>query len=104
MQSEIESPFHRRLVTWATQLRGIADGVESVGKELEALGIPRATLYADAAAERVDGLSRYLETADLSQILDDVRRYAEEHPAIVAAATFGVGMATGRIIKAGGDE
>ena len=102
MQSAIDSTFQRRLVTWATQLRAMAGGVESIGKELESLGVPRATLYAEAAAERVEDLSRYLEAADLSRILDDVRTYAEEHPAIVAAAVFGIGMATGRIIKAGG--
>lgn len=104
MQSDMESPPHSRLVTWAVQLRGVADGVQSAGKELESLGVPRASRYAEVAAERVDDLSRYLETADLSQILYDVRTYAEEHPAIVAAAAFGVGIAAGRVIKAGAGE
>jgi hypothetical protein len=100
----LDAVVGRRLAEWATALRGVADAVERAGKELESLGMPRAKLYGEAAAERVDDLSRYLESADLAQILDDARAYAEEHPAIIAAAAFGIGAAAGRIIKAGAGE
>jgi len=100
----LDAAVRRRLVAWAMQLRNVADGVVAVGKELESLGVPRASLYTAAAAERVDDLSRYLESADLSQIVGDLRTYAEEHPASVAAAAFGIGVAAGRVIKAGGDK
>jgi hypothetical protein len=100
----IDLAIRRRLTAWAMQLRSLADGVVGVGKELESLGVPRATLYAESAAERVDDLSRYLESADLSQLIYDARTYAEERPAIVAAAAFGIGLAAGRILKAGDGE
>ncbi|MGH7662413.1 MAG: hypothetical protein ACRENA_16025 [Vulcanimicrobiaceae bacterium] len=103
-QGTMDAAVRKRLIRWAIQLRGVADGVEGVGRELESLGVPHATLYAQTAAERVDDLSRYLESADLSQILYDLRTYAEEHPTIVAAAAFGIGAAAGRVIKAGAEE
>lgn len=103
-EGAIEAAVRRRLADWAIRLRNVADAVQGVGKELESLGVPHATLYGEAAAERVDDLSRYLESADLSQILYDARTYAEEHPAIVAAAAFGIGAVAGRIIKAGAGE
>ena len=99
-KSVLDATVRRRLVQWSTQLRSASDAIESIGRELDSLGIPQGSTVARYATARVDRFATYLESTDLLTLMADARTFTREHPAIVVASAFGIGMAAARIVRA----
>jgi hypothetical protein len=56
--------------------------------------------YADAAAERVEQASEYINEKDLTELLRDAQDAARAHPALAMGGLFVVGFAAARFLKA----
>jgi hypothetical protein len=99
-KSVLDAAVRRRLLQWSIQIRSASDAIESIGRELDSLGIPQGGAVARLATERVNRFATYLESTDLLALMADARTFTREHPAIVFASAFGVGMAAARIVRA----
>ncbi|MBR9988268.1 MAG: hypothetical protein KFH98_00865 [Gemmatimonadetes bacterium] len=53
----------------------------------------------NSAAERVEGVSRYLEQRDVDALTNDVRRFAREHTPLFLGGAFVLGFAGARFLK-----
>lgn len=58
----------------------------------------------NSAAERVEGLTGYLETRNIDALSDDVRRFARDHTPAFLAGAFAIGFAGARFLKSSGEE
>ena len=99
-KSVLDAAVRRRLIQWSNQLRSASDAIESLGRELDSLGIAQGSAVARLATERVDRFATYLESTDLLTLMADARAFTRAHPAIVVASAFGIGMVTARIVRA----
>jgi gas vesicle protein len=56
------------------------------------------------AADRVEGVSRYLEQRDVDALTSDVRRFAREHTPLFIGGAFALGFAGARFLKSSPDR
>ena len=79
-------------------LRSVADALRTTSRQLRAEE-SELTPYEDRAASSLDGLSSYLATRTLSQLIGDVEGYARREPAVFLGGAFFAGMLGGRFLK-----
>ena len=58
----------------------------------------------NSAADRVEGVSRYLEQRDVGALTNDVRRFAREHTPLFIGGAFALGFAGARFLKSSPDR
>lgn len=58
----------------------------------------------NTAADRVEGVSRYLEQRDVDALTSDVRRFAREHTPLFLGGAFVLGFAASRFLKSSPDQ
>lgn len=56
------------------------------------------------AADRVEGVSRYLEQRDVDALTGDVRRFARDHTPLFLTGAFALGFAGARFLKSSGEQ
>lgn len=57
-----------------------------------------------SAADRVEGVSRYLEQRDVDTLASDMRRFAREHTPLFIGGAFALGFAGARFLKSSPDR
>jgi hypothetical protein len=85
----------------AERLRKLSGTMRKLGEHLR---IEDQTYVADRAAktsERLDGFASYLSSADLSTLMRDTGALARSQPAAFFGGAFLIGLAAGRVLKAG---
>lgn len=55
--------------------------------------------YALSAAQRMDGMARYVRDADMRRFASDAKAFARRHPAVFIGGTFLAGVALARFLK-----
>lgn len=78
---------------WGKSIRQGAHALRAVKAE----GVAEVV---DQAAERVGGLSDYLEDRSLGDLLDDAEDVARRHPGLVVGTLFVTGLLAARFVKA----
>jgi hypothetical protein len=81
-----------------TGMRTIADALRRGGDELTADQNQFRPLL-NGAADRVEGVSRYLEQRDVDTLTHDVRRFARENTPLFLGGAFVLGFAGARFLK-----
>ena len=57
----------------------------------------------NTAADRVEGISSYLEQRDVDALTSDVRRFAREHTPLFLGGVFALGFVGARFLKSSGE-
>jgi hypothetical protein len=86
----------------AERLRKLSGTMRKLGEHLR---IEDQTYVAERAAstsDRLDGFANYLSSADLSTLVRDTGAVARKNPAAFFGSAFLIGLAAGRVLKAGG--
>lgn len=82
----------------------VATMVEDVARNLdEKLGTQYGD-YARKAAGAVSGVATSLKSKDVDDLVDDVRTFVKEKPAVAIGAAAALGFVLTRLIKAGSDD
>ncbi|HUH11726.1 MAG TPA: hypothetical protein VMK65_01395 [Longimicrobiales bacterium] len=84
-------------------IRTVADALRRGGEELpeDQRGYGR---FVDNVANRVDGVSHYLETHDVDDLTREVNRFARDHTPAFLSGAFALGLMGARFLKSSGDE
>ena len=85
----------------ADQLSGIAGAVHAAASELEEQ-LPGAAGYVHDAATRIDDAASGLRNRSLSDLMDDVRRLAQDRPLALLGGAVIAGFALSRFLKSAG--
>ena len=85
--------------------------VGSVSRALRAAGDAlrdddegRMSDWSRQAAEQIDRLAGYIDRKDYTELLEDVRRFARERPALFLGGMFVTGLLAGRFVRATSPE
>lgn len=90
----------------AAGLGSIAGELRRTGQTLRSSGdknqfVSMGANYGEKIADKVEGLSKYLETADLRDMAGDLKSYARRNPAVFIGGAFLLGLAATRFVKSG---
>jgi hypothetical protein len=107
VQEQANSQINRQKETAASQLDTVVSAVRRFGETLNNEGegpIARfAAQYGDKAAEKLDGVARYLREQDPKRLLNDVQSFGRRQPALMIGGAFLLGFAGARLIKSSMD-
>jgi len=94
---ELTTRMGGRFETLARALRRAGDGMREEGE-------PRFAEMTDQAANRVERFGSYLEGQNPREMMQDIERSAQSHPAYFVAGTFAAGLLIGRFLRSGEPE
>ncbi len=81
----------------AGELRRTGENLRASGDKNQFAGI--GANYGEKIADKVEGLSKYLESADLRDLAGDLKTYARRNPAVFIGGAFLLGLAATRFVK-----
>jgi hypothetical protein len=85
---------HKNLVS---NLRSLADELGNMSNASEQPGV--ASELVSQAGDRANGVADWLDSREPSQLLDDVRSFARQRPAVFLAGALVAGLAVGRLTR-----
>lgn len=85
--------------TAAAGLTSVAQALRQTGDTLRQQDQMGVTSYIDSAASQVEQFSNYLQNSDISQLVDDVERFARRRPALFIGGAFALGILGARFLK-----
>lgn len=85
-------------------LSDVADSIRKVGENLGGAKndnpISQTTArYSDLVARKIEGLSGYLENADIRDLGRDVQKFAKQQPTLFVGGAFLLGVLAARFLK-----
>jgi hypothetical protein len=110
LQDEASRLFYDQRGRAAKRVARMGKVARQAAHALHAVKMGGVADYADAAAQRVEDLSDYINEKDLTELLRDAQDAARAHPAAAMGGMFLVGFAAARFLKAsasrdeGGDD
>lgn len=104
-QNQAESRFDRGRHDAATTLSSVATRLRESGSQLRGADSQDfAGDYVQRASEQIDRLAKYVDDADIREVVDRVEDYARKHPAIFIGSVFAAGILAARFMKSSRDE
>jgi hypothetical protein len=90
-------------------LSSVADSVRRMGQELgrsdDKVGLASATArYTDTAARKLDDVANYFESTDLTNMMNDVKDFARNNPAVFLGGAFAAGVLLARFLKSSAER
>lgn len=80
-------------------LTSLVEAVRQTGQQLRDKDQAGIATYIDSAADQAARFSEQLGNKDLSELVDDVQRFAHRRPALFLGISFGLGVAAARFLK-----
>lgn len=84
----------------AQKLEKLSSAAHRVAHVLHAGKIDKVAEYVDMAAERTDGLAKYIKDSDLGDMTADLAEIVRRHPAAMYGAMLITGIALARLLMA----
>jgi len=94
-RSQVTEQANSQLGQLGSAMRRLASELEEMSRRSDQDGMARSVV--DDAAQRVHRTADMVEGRDVSDVLDDVRRFARRSPAAFLIGAAGLGMLVGRI-------
>ena len=96
----LRSQVDQRSTEAGDRVGGFASDVRSVSEQLREQGKDQPARLAEQAADRAEGVSRYLRESDADRILSDVEDFGRRQPWAVIAGGVALGLVASRFLKA----
>ena len=100
LQDEASRLFYDQRGRAAQRVARLGKVARQAAHALHAVKMGGVADYADAAAQRVEDLSDYINEKDLTELLRDAQDAARAHPAVAMGGLFLAGFAAARFLKA----
>jgi hypothetical protein len=100
VKEEAERLFGEQKGKAASKVKRYGKVVQQAAHALRAVKADPLAEYVDAAAEKVEGVTDYLEERNLAQVFEDAGELARKHPGMTIGGMFIAGFALARFLKA----
>lgn len=100
VKEEVERLFDEQKGKASSKVARYGKVIHQAAHALKAVKADGLAEYVDAAAEKVEGVTDYLEERNLAQVLEDAGEVARQHPAVTIGSMFVAGFALARFLKA----
>ena len=104
MRQQTEAVVQERKARAADEISTIGHAVHRAADQLRQEQDEQLASYVDAAGEQVDRIADYARNRSLSEMAEDARAIAREHPQVFYGALIVAGIAAARFIKASSPE
>jgi hypothetical protein len=99
-QAQAESRIDRGKRDAAMTLTSVASRLRESGSQLRSSDSQDfAGEYVERAAEQIERIARYVDSADLREVVDQVEDFARRRPAVFIGGAFAAGLLAARFIK-----
>ena len=95
----VESGLARGKSQAAETLNTVAQTLVSSGQQLRERNQENVSRYVDQVADRVQRVANYLQTTDVSEIVDSTEDFARRRPALFLGGAFALGLLGARFLK-----
>ncbi len=95
----VESGLARGKTQAAQTLSTVAESLIISGQQLRERNQEPVSRYVDQVADRVQRVSNYLQTTDVSEIIDRTEEFARRRPALFLGGAFALGLLGARFLK-----
>ena len=85
-------------------LGSVAQAVRQSTQQLRADKHDAIAQYVDKAADQIDRFSSQLRNRDISDLVNDVQRFARRQPALFVGSAFALGVIGARFLKSSSDN
>jgi hypothetical protein len=100
VKEEAERLFDEQKGKAASKVTRYGKVIHQAAHALKAVKADGLAEYVDSAAEKVEGVTDYLEERNLAQVLLDAGEVARRHPGMTIGGMFVAGFALARFLKA----
>ena len=104
IKEEAERLFDEQKGKAASKVTRYGKVIHQAGHALRAVKADGLAEFVDGAAEKVEGITDYLEERNLAQVLQDAGEVARRHPGMMLGGMFVTGFALARFLKASGSR
>jgi hypothetical protein len=98
-KSQAQTIFQNQKQSVTQNLSNVSEALRTTGNTLEAQNLAPIATVIDAAADRLDGVTTYLENADLDSLLQDAESFARRNQPLFLGSTFALGLLAARFLK-----
>lgn len=99
-RAQVEEQILDRKHRAAEELTSVATALRHASEKLRSEDHGQVTHYVERAADQVDKLSDYVESANLRQVVSQAEAYARREPLIFVGGAFALGLFAARFLKA----
>lgn len=99
-RGQVREQVDQRLEQAGARAGATAEDLRTVAGELRRTDKESAAKVAEGLAQRVDGVGRYLGSADAERVLRDVEDFGRRQPWAVVAGGLALGFIASRVLKA----
>jgi hypothetical protein len=85
-------------------LGSVAQAVRQSTRQLRDSKHETIAQYVEKAADQIDRASNELKNRDVSQLVNDVQRFARKQPALFVGSAFALGIVGARFLKSSADN
>ena len=103
LKEEAERLFDEQKSKAASKVTRYGKVVHQAAHALHAVKADGLADVVDTAAEKIEGITDYIEERNLAQVLEDAGEVARSHPGMMIGGMFLTGFALARFLKAGDD-
>jgi hypothetical protein len=100
VKDEAERLFDEQKGKAASKVKRYGKVIHQAAHALKAVKADGLAEYVDVAAEKVEGVTDYLEERNLAQVFQDAGEVARKHPGMTIGGLFIAGFALARFLKA----
>lgn len=86
------------------ELSGLAEAVRQTGQTLRDQEQDGIAHYAERAADQIDRVVQYVDSRDVSELLNEAEMFARRHPEAFLGGAFMLGLVAGRFLKSSRDH
>ena len=98
--SQLETQKNRAVDSLVT----VAQALRQTGQHLHEQEQGGVAAYAEQAAERVEGVTNYLRSRDLPELMADTQEFARQRPALFLAGAMALGFIGARFLMSSGQR
>lgn len=102
-RGQVREQVDQRLTEAGERIGSTASDLRTVAGELRRIDKEAPAKVADGIAQRVDGVGRYLSSADGEKLLRDVEDFGRRQPWAILAGGLALGFVASRVLKTSSD-
>lgn len=81
------------------ELSGLSHAVRQTSQHLRNQQREGIAHYAERAADQIDRVVQYVDSRDVTELLNETERFARRHPEVFLGGAFMLGLVAGRFLK-----
>lgn len=103
-QTKVKNAIEEQKGKGIGELSGIAEAVRQTGQTLRDQEKDGIAHYAERTAEQIERVVQYLDSRDVTELLNEAEMFARRHPEAFLGGAFMLGLVAGRFLKSSRDH